>query len=689
MLKYGPIICPNNFKSNRNLSRKSNEQNSIIINNGLGTGTSSSSGTGNIVESADITEINTKSINSINDSASPYIVFSGAVTFSTNKNQYIDNNFDIYPLLFTRDMRINNKLVNFESDKLKIKTNVLNINSGLSDFDYTGSILDNIISGIHFKVPDKSTSTGYYGGLFYMPNSKIEKTSPTSTIYKWTPNKYNYFSNKLKGFFKLQYLPENLNFSTYSNNLDNTYLNIVDNTSNMSNLQIASLGICDGEIVSMNSNLTFKIGDGINESKSIFEIDYNNINILNDSNINFDSKLIIKSNNTNYIEFNSGITKIYSDMLLNNSRINLGKSLIIGTETDDWLSFNLLDDTINVIKPINISNLIINSSIEFSNTPIKFINNLNIIGSNSDDLTNLTTLMSFTTSDINLLKDTYANDLIINNSFTLADGANFKFTGIFNFLSSTNINFMNFNSNTSSINALQPFYVNNLNVSTELNLQNDIPINFNSKLELKTNNISTVKFEETKTSFYNNIIIDKNDPTITFNSDKKLSINNTQVYLDLDKSVNITGTNVSTDIIKASLQISNTQAIDYNMTFIPIDKTWIVSGITDISNTILFEFENVCSLGQMSGKLTGTTRSLSSNLFSAYDINLWTNINVNDELDIESNALLPINTTNIGNWSIQSLQIINNEGIYNLRINCIGSITDKVVWAFKLNCLSI
>jgi hypothetical protein len=689
MLKYGPIICPNNFKSNRNLSRKSNEQNSIIINNGLGTGTSSSSGTGNIVESADITEINTKSINSINDSASPYIVFSGAVTFSTNKNQYIDNNFDIYPLLFTRDMRINNKLVNLESDKLKIKTNVLNINSGLSDFDYTGSILDNIISGIHFKVPDKSISTGYYGGLFYMPNSKIEKTSPTSTIYKWTPNKYNYFSNKLKGFFKLQYLPENLNFSTYSNNLDNTYLNIVDNTSNMSNLQIASLGICDGEIVSMNSNLTFKIGDGINESKSIFEIDYNNINILNDSNINFDSKLIIKSNNTNYIEFNSGITKIYSDMLLNNSRINLGKSLIIGTETDDWLSFNLLDDTINVIKPINISNLIINSSIEFSNTPIKFINNLNIIGSNSDDLTNLTTLMSFTTSDINLLKDTYANDLIINNSFTLADGANFKFTGIFNFLSSTNINFMNFNSNTSSINALQPFYVNNLNVSTELNLQNDIPINFNSKLELKTNNVTTVKFEETKTSFYNNIIIDKNDPTITFNFDKKLSINNTQVYLDLDKSVNITGTNVSTDIIKASLQISNTQAIDYNMTFIPIDKTWIVSGITDISNTILFEFENVCSLGQMSGKLIGTTRSLSSNLFSAYDINLWTNINVNDELDIESNALLPINTTNIGNWTIQSLQIINNEGIYNLRINCIGSVTDKVVWAFKLNCLSI
>jgi hypothetical protein len=314
---------------------------------------------------------------------------------------------------------------------------------------------------------------------------------------------------------------------------------------------------------------------------------------------------------------------------------------------------------------------------------------LNIIGSNSDDLTNLITLMSFTTSDINLLKDTYANDLIINNSFTLANNANFKFTGIFNFTSSTNINFMNFNANTSAINALLPFYVNNLNVSTEFNLQNDIPINFNSNLELKTNNLAIVKFEQTKTSFYNNIIINKNDPTITFNSNKKLSINNTQVYLDLDKSVNITGTNVPSDIIKASLQISNTQAIDFNMTFIPIDKTWIVSGITDISNTILFEFENVCSLGQMSGKLTGTTRSLSSNLFSAYDINLWTNINVNDELDIESNALLPINVNNLGNWSIQSLQIINNEGTYNLRINCIGSTTDKVVWAFKLNCLSI
>jgi hypothetical protein len=689
MLKYGPIIYPNNFKSNRNLSRISNQQNAITISNVSGAGTTSGAGAGAIVESADITEINTKSINSINDSPSPYIVFSGAVTFSNNRNQYIDNNFDLYPLLFTRDMRINNKLINFESDKLKIKTNVLNINSGLPDFDYTGSILDNIISGIHFKIPDKSTATGYYGGLFYMPNSKIEKTAPTSTIYKWTPNKYNYFSNKLKGFFKLQYLPENLNFSTYSNNLDNTYLNMVDNTSNMTNLQIASLGICDGEIVSINNNLTFKLGDGINESKSILEIDSNNLNILNDSNLTFGSKLIIKSNNTNYIEFNSGITKFYSNILLNNSRIDLGKSLTIGTPTDDWLTFNLLDNNINIIKPLNVSNLIINSSIEFSNTPIKFINNLNIIGSNSDDLTNLITLMSFTTSNINLLKDTYANDLIINNSFTLANNANFKFTGIFNFLSSTNINFMNFNANTNAINALLPFYVTNLNVSTECNLQNDIPINFSSKLELKTNNSTTVKFEPTKTSFYNNIIIDKNDPTITFNSDKKLSINNTQVYLDLDKSVNITGINAPSDIIKASLQISNTRAIDFNMTFIPIDKTWIVSGITDISNTISFEFENVCSLGQMSGKLTGTTRSLSSNLFSAYDINLWTNINVNDELDIESNALSPINVNNLGNWSIQSLQIINNEGIYNLRINCIGSITDKVVWAFKLNCLSI
>ena len=88
-------------------------------------------------------------------------------------------------------------------------------------------------------------------------------------------------------------------------------------------------------------------------------------------------------------------------------------------------------------------------------------------------------------------------------------------------------------------------------------------------------------------------------------NDKKLSINNTQVYLDLDKSVNITGTNVPSDIIKASLQISNTEAIDYNLKFIPIDKTWIVSGITDISNTILFELslspEPTCFGGTTTG----------------------------------------------------------------------------------------
>ena len=128
MLKYGPIIYSNNLTSNRNLSRKSS------INFGSGTSTSTSSSSGSGTDSITIDEIYTKSISTINDSQNPYIIFSGDVAFTLNKND--NNNFDLYPILFTRDIKINNKLLKIESDKVKIKTNILNLNSELYDSNY-------------------------------------------------------------------------------------------------------------------------------------------------------------------------------------------------------------------------------------------------------------------------------------------------------------------------------------------------------------------------------------------------------------------------------------------------------------------------------------------------------------------------------------------------------------------------
>ena len=84
MLKYGPIIYLNNLASNRNLSRNSGTN--FGTNTGvLSTGTGSGTGTG--TDAVSINEINTKSISTINDSLNPYIIFSGDVAFTLNKNE--------------------------------------------------------------------------------------------------------------------------------------------------------------------------------------------------------------------------------------------------------------------------------------------------------------------------------------------------------------------------------------------------------------------------------------------------------------------------------------------------------------------------------------------------------------------------------------------------------------------------
>jgi hypothetical protein len=81
--------------------------------------------------------------------------------------------------------------------------------------------------------------------MLYIPNSKLTKISANSTFYKWTNNKYNYFTNQNKGFYKLKYLPQDLNFSQYSNSMDSNYYDLVNNNQNLANLQANSIGLYD------------------------------------------------------------------------------------------------------------------------------------------------------------------------------------------------------------------------------------------------------------------------------------------------------------------------------------------------------------------------------------------------------------------------------------------------------------
>ena len=74
-----------------------------------------------------------------------------------------------------------------------------NLNNYISNFQ-----TDNLISGYIFPITDQNTFTGYYSGVLYIPNSKLVKISENSTFYQWTNDKYNYFTNQKKVFYKFK-----------------------------------------------------------------------------------------------------------------------------------------------------------------------------------------------------------------------------------------------------------------------------------------------------------------------------------------------------------------------------------------------------------------------------------------------------------------------------------------------------
>jgi hypothetical protein len=250
MLKFGFSNIPNSNSKTlipRNLTYKYSLNSTSINNNSITNNTLQSQSSGNF-DNASINNLNVGTISELSNVINPYIVFNGPVAFSVLRAEYLYNDFKNYPILFTRNILINNKNLTINSESILIKDNVIQINNQIKNNDFLNSTSDIFISGLIFPIIDQNSSTGYFSGLLYLPNNKIKKVSSTSNYYKWTNEKYQLFRNIDKGFYKLKYLTQDNDFSSYQNQMTSKYVDLFDNNNNLSNLIVNSLGITDGEL---------------------------------------------------------------------------------------------------------------------------------------------------------------------------------------------------------------------------------------------------------------------------------------------------------------------------------------------------------------------------------------------------------------------------------------------------------
>jgi len=646
---------------------------------------------------ASVSDLTVSTINSINNSLNPFIVFGANVAFSLLQSDYQANNFTIYPILFTRNILINNNQFTLNTDEFLIKDNVITLNSQLQNVVIDNNQYDNIISGFTFPIADYNADTGYYGGLLYVPNSKIKQQSPNTTTYVWTNLKFNYFSKINKGFFKLKYLPQSLDFLKYQNTMTNIYSDLTDNNNNLSNLLVGSIAIADGELIVINNlSLDFKISDDISSPYSVFGITKTKFNIYNDINIFFNNQLSIVGTSP-YITFSNNLITFFKNINLSINDFNLTfkNNLFIVSNNTNFINFDSVNNLIRINQPTQIQTLYILSELQLDNVPLTFKTNLDIIG---DGITYIN--FNSNNSNINLLKPTNINDLIILNTLTMNPSSSFIFSGRFNFENSSNQIFMYLDSVTSTIQFVLPTTINVLNIPIIFNLLNNIPITVTNDFIVNNGTSNYINFNATQSIFYTNLYINKTLPQITFNSGDLLSINNTTSFLNISNKVIVLGpdkTNIDHSnnvIVNASFEISNTSTyitiVPNRYTYTPTNNIYITSGITDINNSILFNFKSVCKGTQLSGTLHGTTKSSNTKQISVYQINLWTNIDVNNLYYCEYTTLTPLNISNVGDWGINNITInTNNNGTSDLLVNCYGSPTDIVIWSFKLDILAI
>lgn len=698
MYKYGEPINIGNSTSKtlipRNLTYRNNISN-ISQTTIIGANTTVVSQSSANFNTASIVDLNVSNINAIINALSSNIVVGSPIAFSVLKSEYETNNFTLYPVFFSQDILIKNKNVKIETDNLQIKDNVFIINSETTDAIVNNNTSNNVISGFIFPIADQNISTGFYAGLLYVPNNKIDKLNPNSTIYKWISTNFKYFTNTNKGFFKLKYLPQTLNFNVST--MDENYLDLVNNNLNLANLQISALALGDGEIVSMINNISFKLSDGINLNELI-NININSLSLKNNLSLNFIDNFVIKDKDGNQfisLDGMNNIVNFYQNLLLNNNEfyINFNSLLHFYSNNKTLMLFNSLLDKLEIFTTTFINDIKILNSIELNNIPLKFINSLDIIGNNSVFIN-----LNAVSNSINLLKPTFVDTINFTNIMRLTNNIPIRFTNNLNIQDSNSVNYILFANNAPRINFLVPTVATNFSINTTFNLLNDIPIIVSNQFIVQNAGSRYITFDSLNNNFYNNLFFTKTNPMIKFNYGQTLSIrdNNSITKINIDSGLNIYGPNngfqdISNTIVNSSITMYNTEAKDYNLTFTPFSKVFILSGITQINAKITFSFSGVAFQNLMSGKIIGTTRALNTNSICMYDINVWTYINGSNEFDIAYNSLLPVNNNNIGDWNIINMYLTdpNFDNTYQLNIVCQGSAIDRVLWSFKLDSLAI
>lgn len=697
MLKYGEILSINNGNSKTLQPRNLINKNTTIIQSELNIEKIITSQTSNfnsaVISDLEVNTISTKTNN---------IVINSPIAFSILKSEYQSNNFSLYPVFFSQNIFIENKNFILNTENFKVKDNVIiinseNINNTINDFQK-----DNLISGYIFPISDQNTSTGYYSGLLYIPNSKLTKLNVNSVFYKWTNNKYNYFNDQNKGFYKLKYLPQELNFSQYGNNLDSNYYDLINNNQNLANLQVNSIGLYDGEIVGMNNtNLLFKLSDGITIYETL-NITKTDINVLNNLALKFVNTLFIKDiNNNNYLSIGTinSLVTFYKNIFLQNDDFTIQFANILNFigNSNMFMKFNTLNNKIELFSTTLVNDLKVLSSFELNNIPIIFLSTLNIIG-NNDIFMTFDSIMN----NISLFPTTYINTLLINNSFKLNNNIPLKFTSSLS-IQDENLNtFITFDSPNNLITLNKPTIISVLNIDTNFELLNDIPLIIANNFNIQNATSTYASFTNNGFNTYKNIIFTTPTyPKIHYDQNQELTIgdSNGTIKLNLSNTITIEGPNnnyidVSNCIVNSSFNITNSNAKDYNLTFTPKTKLYILSGITQANATFIFRCNNVLNINNMSGKITGTSWALNTLAVNAYDINIWSypyNNNGQREFIVGHSSLTQINPTNNGDWYIESIYLTQQDidGIYHLNIKVNGSITDRVVWGFKVDILQI
>ncbi len=720
MLKYGSLnnvlnqnsktLLPRNLTLNSSLNTT---KNNIIITNTVNSDLTNNTTTQtNInISDASIDNLNVTKISASNNSINPYIICDGPIAFSLLRSEYMYHNFKIYPILFTQDILINNKNLELNSDSIIIKDNVLVINNDVKNNSLLDNTTDVFITGIIFPIIDQNSSTGYYSGLLYLPNNKIEKVSPTSTIYKWTNNKYLIFKNLNKGFYKLKYLSQNNNFLTYKNTLTSTYVDLFDNNDDLSNLIVNSIAITDGELVAFNNEyLNIMLGDQDNQPINIITFNKTNIHFKNNIDMIFDTSLTIK-NFIDYLKFYNNLITFYTDIFFNNNNsfINFTDKLTIISNGQSFLSFDYTNNRIEFNKDVIVNTLIILSNLELNFKDLFFGNEFNI-GSliNNIFVPFLNFTNTSTNQSLNLLINSYVNNLFINNNLTFNSTSKLTFENILNIISSSGDTYFNINNINKSINFDKIINVSDITISSSILLNNQISIKVINDFKITDiqNNL-LINFNSSYLRFFYNLYINKFNPKITFddlntieissiNPNIKLQVNQNSIIINGPSNSNSTTLNV---IVGSSLNITN---ISCNFesglnifNFIPTAKLYVLSGATKPTENISFVFQSVYSIPnenttQFSGKLNITSRAMDGNFINIYNINIWTT----PLGTVEYDTIIPINNNLLGDWSINNfiltlVQPMDNGDYYNIQINCNGSLNYNIIWGIKLDGLSI